>query len=884
MNNPTDNKRIATTTVGIICLTIAVVLCCVATFAWFDNSVGSLDFPTNFGGSSMAAYFNGGNGSQGTPYEIDNPTNLYNLAWLQYLGYFNLRSGLNNGRAQTYFKLTSNIDMSEVASYLKALPPIGTSEHPFIGQFDGNNKTVSKLNVSNKRDDYGVYPTNAKFDNSGMLTTCADAADATPSQIEFVAMFGVVGDFNEWVTKSSAYTGNDNNVEFCDSRAEPALNPSPDPNKANQFFYGSMYVGSMYVDNLVVKSYTDNTLVGLAAGYVAGSLKNFGVYRSTINLAGGSKGTTLAKTIDANGNQVAYGNTVSKFSIVGDYDTTLVGWTEKPSGSSGDGNDFGGSVDMRTLNRRIDYITAKVGAFSSSWLLTASDNDFGIGIKHGSSTTEFYWNPQNLKNNQNVYLNDGTFLPLNVNKEKMGIDSFEVAEGEEQTVNITGSDSSVTYSVTYHINSEYATMSSEIMKLTNTGYIVGKGKAGKNGDIRSRIQPIASGSNGGIYKSLGFPSTREGVVYDKSSFEMLTIGTDGKTYRILDDVKTSTTTELSDYIDGSVRFDASPLNFKEYKVVRNNFDSSMKDAKVVHGFHFMQSLPYSSTTGENLVAKTNESNSIVPRNGVLIDKTYYTTGSVPNEYSECHHVNAEYQFVKGGLNFTLRKPGYITAILGTFYRYNNDQDPRETMFDLYKVERNNGVISSLVRINNIYEDNGNIVYNVTGSNKSGKKLLFDFDSLTQNNVLKHAAAYYFEIPVLDGDYVIGCSTGSTTNNAYLMYLDIGANASGDTTEKPTLKYNIDSVDFVNSTTVVVSSDGKYQSYADIVAAISNLQDATQGVVIVFKRDGTTTSYSETKVTDKLLYYYDGTLVTVEFVVSDGTGVVQKTTADEVLNP
>lgn len=200
------------------------------------------------------------------------------------------------------------------------------------------------------------------------------------------------------------------------------------------------------------------------------------------------------------------------------------------------------------------------------------------------------------------------------------------------------------------------------------------------------------------------------------------------------------------------------------------------------------------------------------------------------------------------------------------------------MFDLYKVERNNGVISSLVRINNIYEDNGNIVYNVTGSNKSGKKLLFDFDSLTQNNVLKHAAAYYFEIPVLDGDYVIGCSKGSTTNNAYLMYLDIGANASGD------MKYNIDSVDFVNSTTVVVSSDGKYQSYADIVAAISNLQDATQGVVIVFKRDGSTTSYSETKVTDKLLYYYDGTLVTVEFVVSDGTGVVQKTTAEEVLNP
>lgn len=871
MNNPTDNKRIATTTVGIICLTIAVVLCCVATFAWFDNSVGSLDFPTNFGGSSMAAYFNGGNGSQGTPYEIANPTNLYNLAWLQYLGYFNLRSGLNNGRAQTYFKLTSDIDMSEVASYLKALPPIGTSEHPFIGQFDGNNKTVSKLNVSNKRDDYGVYPTNAKFDNSGMLTTCADAADATPSQIEFVAMFGVVGDFNEWVTKSSAYTGNDNNVEFGDSRAEPALNPSPDPNKANQFFYGSMYVGSMYVDNLVVKSYTDKTLVGLAAGYVAGSLKNFGVYRSTINLAGGSKGTTLAKTIDGNGNQVAYGNTVSKFSIVGDYDTTLVGWTEKPSGSSGDDNDFGGSVDMRTLNRRINYMSAVTGTFIDNLMYYTSDS-FGINVKPDTST-EFYWNPTS-PTARVVYLNDGTVLPLNVDKEKMGLSSLTSTE-------ITKTISSNGRSVTYHTNNEYSSNQSEIMTLNNTGYIVGGGadSSGNAGFIRSRIQPIANGIYGGIYRSLGYSSaTYPNAVYNKSAFEMLTIGTDGKTYRILDDVKTSTTTALSDYIDGgSVRFDASPLNFKEYEVVRNNFDKTMENANVVHGFHFMNRLP-KGNAGVNVISSPDAE--VLERDGVLIDKKYYTTGEVPTLYSSAEHVQSKYQFVKGGLNFTLRKSGYITAILGTFYH----PSTKESLFDLYKVVRTNGKIDSLVKIDNVYKDDETGTISYDPSDTTGKTKVFSFSSLTKEKILDKGAAYYFEIPVIAGDYVIGAANDSTSYNAYLMYLDIGANASGDTTEKPTLKYNIDSVDFVNSTTVVVSSDGKYQSYADIVAAISNLQDATQGVVIVFKRDGTTTSYSETKVTDKLLYYYDGTLVTVEFVVSDGTGVVQKTTADEVLNP
>ena len=867
MNNPTDNKRIATTTVGIICLTIAVVLCCVATFAWFDNSVGSLDFPTNFGGSSMAAYFNGGNGSQGTPYEIDNPTNLYNLAWLQYLGYFNLRSGLNNGRAQTYFKLTSNIDMSEVASYLKALPPIGTSEHPFIGQFDGNNKTVSKLNVSNKRDDYGVYPTNAKFDNSGMLTTCADAADATPSQIEFVAMFGVVGDFNEWVTKSSAYTGNDNNVEFCDSRAEPALNPSPDPQKANQFFYGSMNVGSMYVDNLVVKSYTGNTLVGLAAGYVAGSLKNFGVYRSTINLAGGSKGTTLAKTIDANGNQVAYGNTVSKFSIVGDYDTTLVGWTEKPSGSSGTANKFGGSIDMRTLNRRLNYIIAQVGERPGYYVQTKS-NTWGLDARVNiSSLNEFYWNSTNATIYYNTYINDGTILPMNIDLKAMDIASLDSAEFTKDIV---------TGSLSYHTNKVYngeviKYIKREVISSTNTGYIIGLG-SNNNSAIRTRIQGIAGGIYGGIYKSLCYSGTSNGnVIFDDGRFELLTIDVnDGKTYRIEHTLNSGVSSALSAYTSKKY----SDLGFVEYETVRENFAASMNDAAVVHGFHFVKKLP---KTGETKDAAT-----IIAQGDVLIDGKYYTTGEVPEEYKDCTHISQKYEFVKGGLNFTLRESGYITAILGAFYNSSGN----ESMFDLYKVERTAGKITSLTKINNIYRDNTTKAISYDPTDTNGKTKVFSFESLTKSGSepFIHGAAYYFEIPVVEGDYVIGVANDSSAANAYLMYLDIGANASDDTTEKPTLKYNIDSVDFVNSTTVVVSSDGKYQSYADIVAAISNLQDATQGVVIVFKRDGVTTSYSETKVTDKLLYYYDGTLVTVEFVVSDGTGVVQKTTAEEVLNP
>lgn len=873
MNNPTDNKRIATTTVGIICLTIAVVLCCVATFAWFDNSVGSLDFPTNFGGSSMAAYFNGGDGSKGSPYEIANPTNLYNLAWLQYLGYFNLRSGLNNGRAQTYFKLTSNIDMSEVASYLKALPPIGTSEHPFIGQFDGNNKTVSKLNVSNKREDYGVYPTNAKFDNSGMLTTCADAADATPSQIEFVAMFGVVGDFNEWVTKSSAYTGNDNNVEFRDNRAEPDPNPSPDPNKANQFFYGSMYVGSMYVDNLVVKSYTDNTLVGLAAGYVAGSLKNFGVYRSTINLAGGAMGTT--RVLDANGNSVSYGSTVSKFSIVGDYDTTLVGWSERPIGEN-DSDYWGGSIDMRTLNRRLNYISAKTGAYSNGEM-SFVDSSYGINAASNSSD-EFNW--EQTSSPRIMYLNDGTFLPLNVNKSQMGLASMVTDESDMSSITYTNDSNGS--QVTYRLNSSYKNKTSEVLWNSNTGYIVGGGDTRTAGFTRTIIQPIASGkTNQGIRNSLLINSNDVITSYDKSRFEMLTIqqklitgpwsqSVATTTYRIRDSYNyyKSGNAALSDYS----RKTYTSLGLNEYKTVRENFDKTMENATVAHGFRFLDKLP-SGSAGQELLSGSY----ITSRDNVLIDGKYYSeSGILPDEYFDCELVKSKYQFVKSSLNFTLRESGYITAILGGFY-----QTSTQSMFNLYKVERTNGTITSLKKIDKIYRYGSSIVYDPDDS--YDMDFLFSFSALTTSDKLLQNTAYYFEIPVSAGDYVIGVSEDSSKNSAYLMYLDVGANGGG-TSSGTTKKYNIDSVDFVNSTTVVVSSDGKYQSYADIVAAISNLQDATQGVVIVFKRDGTTTSYSETKVTDKLLYYYDRTLVTVEFVVSDGTGVVQKTTAEEVLNP
>ena len=111
-----------------------------ASLAWFHptTSVGN-NGETNtmpIDGSSSSGYFAYGDGSEEKPYGIRTPRHLYNLAWLQYMGYFNNK--------QLHFELADNVNMSGWT-----LPPIGTEDNPFISIFNGNGYVVSNLTVSN---------------------------------------------------------------------------------------------------------------------------------------------------------------------------------------------------------------------------------------------------------------------------------------------------------------------------------------------------------------------------------------------------------------------------------------------------------------------------------------------------------------------------------------------------------------------------------------------------------------------------------------------------------------------------------------------------------------------------------------------------------------
>lgn len=272
-------------------------------FAWLASGK-YLNFPSSFGGSAVSAYFAGGDGSEDNPFKITNAVHLYNLAWLQYLGYFNRREGFNNGLDQTYFELGGDVDMRG-----RAIPPIGTEEYPFIGNFNGNGKTVKNLTISNKRGtgDLVYAPTNANFSSANNMLCYAN--DNSGKEIEIVGMFGVTGDYNGYFNKYKA-----------------------DGHTVDGAIAG---VSNFYVDKIHVRSNSAKTLAGLAAGYIGGNFSNVGVYRSDINFAA-----------NAQANGAAGGGILSKYSIVGAYNEDTITWNDGAIG-------FGNSIGIKSLYERV---------------------------------------------------------------------------------------------------------------------------------------------------------------------------------------------------------------------------------------------------------------------------------------------------------------------------------------------------------------------------------------------------------------------------------------------------------------------------------------------------------------------------------------------------
>lgn len=808
----------------VISCVLAVGLAC-GSYAWYSSSV-KFEFNKNFSGTTDVAYFAGGDGSIGNPYIINNRYHVYNLAWLQYLGYFNLGSQVNNGRAQNYFKITANINMEGLA-----IPPIGTEKYKFIGNIEGGGYAVSNLVVSNDINSLTVRP-----------STINSVDDCS-----IVGFFGVLGASASELTKmqtdgkTAIIDGNAVNVVVENTADAPTATAGQ---AANLIYKKAISAQDFYLDKINVVSTTPKTLIGIAAGYVAGNLQNVGVYRSAVSVEGTATGLATALTDGGS----AYGTTVSRYSIVGDYDEKNVTWESLPSGAGGHGdeNAMGGSIDFRKLARRINYISTAYylgkdkpvpDPISSSGIYSFSEAAFNsnlsITFQKKVDFGQFNWKDGNFTDIVYCNLRTGTYLPINVDDKAMGLD----AAGNNNTIN----------GESWYINEEYYKASSyyrqnnpdytgrtgETPRANNTGYIMGG--ADDNTFLRLRIQKLATASSvSTISKSFG-ADDGVGLEYSEKKLQLLTktAVANNKFAVIFDDYNNADGQATAHTQFGSV-LSTINVNGKQEKTtyknlgliryaedgVRDDFANFLGGAnKYVYGLRFQKNPEF--------LGKTIDGNNT---------KLFLNIDGKP--------------YLKSSIDFNFEQDGFITMVVGTYM-----STKRESAFcGLYKEV--DGTIRQVTKIqqNTATKKYYSTYYNgstTTSDNKPAGNYITVFDREWFAS-LPGGAAYYVEIPVSAGRYFI-CNDYKTTlsNYAYLMYLDIGANGGGGDGTTPV--HYIKTVNFVNeapSGTVPLT----FADYDVVVFFLDEPKGGAVKVVIYFKRKTENIDDGETKKTTKVYYY------------------------------
>ena len=290
-NEKTIKKIIAAALVGVILA--AGISTTAFSFSWFSNRN---NVTRNIEGKTAGAYFARGKGTQDDPFVINRPIHLYNLAWLQDVGYFDSK--------KTYFIIEKDLDMTGWT-----LPPIGNESHPFIGELDGfdtvhgTNKStakISNLTISNKFSDYQRHP----------------------SSITSISGCNAMGFFGTFGEEKKDY--------------------AEDAPVAKNF----------YLDNVTVKSEEKENLIGSLAGYVNGKISDIGISNSTISLPSNNHSfknytSNVSDYTSIGYCEDKYKNTAYEKEVAlqsSDLDTS--------QGTEGDGGaeaGNGGSIDMNTM-------------------------------------------------------------------------------------------------------------------------------------------------------------------------------------------------------------------------------------------------------------------------------------------------------------------------------------------------------------------------------------------------------------------------------------------------------------------------------------------------------------------------------------------------------
>ncbi len=719
--------------IGAALLALLIVAMMIPTVAWFGTLV-KLDYNPPISGSTGAAFFAGGDGSVDSPYIINEPVHLYNMAWLQYIGYFNLNPASNNGRAQSYFKVTADLDMSDMS----ALPPIGTTQYPFHGNFDGGSCVISNLTTANLNSAAGglitEWPNTAEFIEASKLLEKYGTGTDEAGQI--MGFFGVIGDYNN---SMQAVAGLGTDIQISEDTPPTAEEESANNGALHEDNMKILYTQAITAKDFALVDYTvqtdsQTTTVGLAAGYVNAKLEKIGVSDGSIAVTKAIAGKENTANVS---DYALVGYCSPAYRVEGNAQHTVTVYEpwegEGKQGSLGnDGEGWGGSMDMYSLARRLTYMYSENVKQNNNYPAS-----FAATAQSSASVMYQYRIDYTATSAMTNYLTKGTALPLNVDTASMFVGSDSSYQGENATR-------------LFYTNDYYKSHSEEIVLSTNTGYIVGGGTGTGDAAIRFRINKLAYGTYSGIYRSIG-TEKNSSATFSRSSLQVLTIAPNGTTYVISDANGGSDTAAAADKTSQT----PAQLNLYNYASVVEAFSSSLSQNNgMIYGLRFFkgqsETLSSSNTT------------------------TTAATGTLYNGQ----------QLIDGAINFKVGSIGSVTTIAGTYAEQTGDHN----LFSLYKVSRNlDGSIdyanTFLIKKIWVKRDSKNaiteVVYNDNGSTAAGYMLAYDrskMNTLTEINV-----AYYFEFPVAPGDYIL--TSLDSDRGAYLLYLDVGANAGTDDVEE-----------------------------------------------------------------------------------------------------
>ncbi len=732
----------------VILLAIVAAMILPVTFAWFSDKSTSDIGITSYVHKS---YFESGDGSSdeqyagneeelgydddGCAYEIKYPVQFYYFSWLQYLGYFNQAVTETTTINQKYFYLSDDLDMTGWV-----LPPVGTAEFPFLGHFDGNGHTISNLTVQN------VVSTNL------VSTTTLSDVPETIGTVEVVGLFGVVGS-----------TENDGTVKAAVEN-EGLFTPSDDDYTYN---HANNVIKNFTLTDVTLKAdaATHNALIGAVAGYLNATVAHADVTAATLCVANGTS-SAMSKTNISDYSVIGYNAQAPSASATAYIElaaptidnTNTIATAISGGGGSSSGDDWGGSINMRSLDERLYTLLNKnlqtYNVTSSAGALATIQT--GHGVK---TSTGYHWYYSDSHNSFNSFdSGSGTYYSKNPN-----LNSVVYRLGGSQNVRASTSPTSNTGRPLFPVpqsvlpllvdaENGYSTLSG------NTGYIVG-GSTG-SGSYGGQTT-VRAGSYGLNFIGHSISSSGTGsATYVSSQLEVIT--NTSTTYnasnfgRIFDTYNSSNSNVSSTMSTAFATRTVDAATLKKYSTAREQLDTVLSGTSYVHGLHF---------TGSTVSSG---------------DYTTLTTAYINGQ------TYSNYQLPRHSLDFNLKESGYINFFAGS-YRASVGTNS-DSFFSLNVVTRSGSNLTGIKEISKIYANTDAAtkeayphVYLYTDDSYStgtAGALEFDCQFLWETPSVANAL-YYFEIPVNSGEYAMGSHSGKV-NGTYLIYLDISASGGGET--------------------------------------------------------------------------------------------------------